>query len=301
MVFVIAVGRGVVLSFNQPARQSLISDLVPRETLRNAIALNAATLNLTRVLGPAIGGALIATIGVAGAFYLNAGSFLAVLWALWLMRIPSRPPRAHASMLHELTGGLRYLQSQPALRALVLLALLPMVFGLPYMTMLTVFAQDVLRVGGGGLGILTACSGIGAVGGALWVASRSHRVNLGGTMLVGLVAFGVALTVFAVSYWFWLSVLALIAVGAAQQVYMSSNNALIQMRVHEEYRGRVLSTLFLNRSMSPLGTMLAGFGTAFFGVQLTTAAMALTLVIMALVGGRFTTAAREPDAEPDAA
>src|ERR1700730_18755451 len=110
MVLVVAVGRGIVLSFNQPARQSLISELVPREDLKNAIALNSATLNLTRVLGPTIGGLLIATVGVAGAFYLNAATFLAVLYALALMRFPDRVPRkAPTGMLSDLAGGLSYL------------------------------------------------------------------------------------------------------------------------------------------------------------------------------------------------
>ena len=209
MVLVIAVGRGIVLSFNQPARQSLISELVPREDLRNAIALNSATLNLTRVLGPTIGGLLIATVGVAGAFYLNAASFVAVLYALALMRFPERPPRARSgSVLSELAGGLAYLGRRPALRTLVVLALVPFVLGMPYMTMLTVFASDVLQVGGGGLGLLTACSGVGAVTGALWVASMAHRVRLGRLMLFGMICFGASLAVFSLSGWFWVSVVA---------------------------------------------------------------------------------------------
>jgi MFS family permease len=117
MVILIAIGRGIVLSFNQPARQSLISELVPRDDLKNAIALNSATLNLTRVLGPTIGGVLIATVGVAGAFYLNALSFLAVLYGLALMRFPDRVVRKKAtSMLADLTGGLSYLGQRPTLR-----------------------------------------------------------------------------------------------------------------------------------------------------------------------------------------
>jgi MFS transporter, DHA1 family, staphyloferrin A biosynthesis exporter len=283
MVIVIAVGRGIVLSFNQPARQSLISELVPREDLKNAIALNSATLNLTRVLGPTIGGLLIATVGVAGAFYLNAATFLAVLYALALMRFPDRLPRkAHTGMLTDLAGGLSYLVQRPTLRTLVILALLPMVLGMPYMTMLTIFASDVLKVGGGGLGLLTACSGLGAVMGALWVAANAHRVRLGRSMFLGLISFGATLLVFAVSPWFWLSVLALIAVGAAQQIYMSSNNALIQTNVEEEFRGRIVSTLFLNRSTVPLGTVLAGVGTTFFGVQATSAVMAAGLLVLAM-------------------
>jgi MFS family permease len=293
MVIVIAVGRGIVLSFNQPARQSLISELVPREDLKNAIALNSATLNLTRVLGPTIGGLLIATVGVAGAFYLNAATFLAVLYALALMRFPDRVARkAQTGMLSDLAGGLSYLVQRPTLRTLVILALLPMVLGMPYMTMLTIFASDVLKVGGAGLGLLTACSGAGAVMGALWVAANAHRVRLGSLMFFGLIAFGATLLVFAVSPWFWLSVVALVAVGAAQQIYMASNNALIQTHVEEEYRGRILSTLFLNRSTVPLGTVLAGVGTTFFGVQPTSAVMAAGLLVLALAVGYFAPATR---------
>ena len=296
MVILIAIGRGIVLSFNQPARQSLISELVPRDDLKNAIALNSATLNLTRVLGPTIGGVLIATVGVAGAFYLNAASFLAVLYALALMRFPDRTPRkTHGSMLAELAGGLGYLLKRPMLRTLVLLALVPMVLGMPYMTMLTVFASDVLKVGGGGLGVLTACTGTGAVIGALWVAGNAHRTRLGPLMFYGLMGFGAALVAFSLSPWFWLSVPALVAVGAGQQVYMSSNNALIQTNVEEEYRGRIVSTLFLNRSMVPLGTVVAGVGTQIFGVQATTAVMAAGLLLLALSVSRLAPSARELD------
>jgi MFS transporter, DHA1 family, staphyloferrin A biosynthesis exporter len=296
MVLLIAIGRGIVLSFNQPARQSLISDLVPREDLKNAIALNSATLNLTRVLGPTIGGLLIATVGVAGAFFLNAVSFLAVLYGLAQMRFPARKPRrAHASMAADLTGGLTYLRSKPTLRTLVLLAMLPMVLGMPYMTMLTVFASDVLHVGGGGLGLLTACSGVGAVSGALWVAANAHQVRLGRLMFVGLIGFGAMLLVFAVSPWFWISVLALMAVGASQQIYMASNNALIQTSVEEEFRGRIVSTLFLNRSMVPLGTVMAGLGTQVVGVQATSAAMATGLLLLAVLVARFAPAVRNLD------
>lgn len=289
MVLVIAVGRGVMMSFNQPARQSMISDIVPREDLRNAIALNSATLNLTRVLGPTLGGVLIATVGVAGAFFFNAASFLGVLYGLALMRFSERPRQPHGGVMRDLLGGLAYLRQQPTLAALVMLALVPMVFGIPYMTMLTVFAKDVLAVGGAGLGVLAACSGVGAVIGAMFVAASDNlKVRLQSLMLGGLVAFGLTLAIFALSPWFWLSAIALVGVGASQQMYMATNNTLIQTRVAEEYRGRVMSTLFLNRSMVPLGTLLAGFGTAAVGAPYTVAAMAGVLVLLALVAARYT-------------
>ncbi|MBI2909217.1 MAG: MFS transporter [Chloroflexi bacterium] len=293
MVVAIAIGRGVMMSFNQPARQSLISELVPPGSLMNAIALNSATMNLTRVLVPAIGGGLIATVGVAGAFYFNAASFLAVLYGLALMQFPARQRKANGSIRADLLAGIRYLMGLPALRTLVLLALLPMVFGMPYMTMLTVFASDVLKVGGGGLGLLTASSGAGAMSGALFIASSFRSAGRGRFMLGGLVAFGSSLIIFSFSHWLWLSFLALIAVGFSQQAYMATNNTLIQTCVDKDYRGRVLSTLFLNRGMVPLGAMLAGFGEGLVGIQAITGGMAAVLVIVALLAARFASAARE--------
>jgi MFS family permease len=282
----------VALAFNFPARQSLISDLVPRDLLSNAIALNQATMNLTRIIGPTIGGILIVTVGVAGAFYLNGLSFVAVLGGLALMRFPPRQTRAKKGILADLMGGLRYIQGEPDLRLLVMLALVPMILGMPYMTMLTVFASDVLNVGGDGLGLLVACSGSGAVCGALFIASRKSGTNGRRIMFVGLLGFGAALLVFALSPSIWLSAASLMVVGFSQQVYNAQNNALIQEEVDPEYRGRVLSTLFLNRGLIPLGTVFAGFGTDLVGAPITLAGMAAMLLLLAvMVSGRRLVAA----------
>lgn len=299
MVLLVAVGRGIALSFNLPARQSLISDLVPREILSSAIALNQATNNLTRVLGPAIGGLLIASIGVAGAFYINGFSFLAVLYGLALMRFPPREVRQKQGILTDLLGGLRYLRGEPNIRTLVVLALVPMILGQPYMTMLTVFASDVLRVGTSGLGLLMACSGAGAVCGALFIASRGAKRGRRRLMRIGLIAFGATLLVFSLSPWLWLSAGTLLAVGFSQQVYNAQNNALVQEEVDPEYRGRVVSTLFLNRGLVPLGTAVAGFGTDLWGAPVTLGTMAGLLVLLAVfVTGRrlVATAASTPAA-----
>lgn len=293
MVLIIGAGRGIMMSFNQPARQSLISEMVPAGDLMNAIGLNSATMNLTRVIGPAIGGGLIATVGVAGAFYFNAGSFVAVLVGLALMEFPPHRHKENGSIAADLLAGIRYLTRQPALRTLVLLLLIPMVLGMPYQTMITVFASDVLKIGGGGLGLLSASAGFGATAGALFVASSSRSTGRVPFMLMALIAFGASLSVFAVSQWLWLSFTALIAVGFSQQAYMATNNTLIQTYVDKDYRGRVLSTLFLNRSMVPLGTMLAGFGTEVIGAPAIVGGMGAALVAVALVAGRFAKAARE--------
>jgi MFS family permease len=164
----------------------------------------------------------------------------------------------------------------------VILALAPMIFGVPYQTMLTVFASDVLNVGSAGLGLLTAASAVGAVIGALWVATRGGRGNRQGLMIVGLIGFGVCLIAFSFSPWLWFSIAMLTGVGFSQQTYMALNNALIQEEVDPEFRGRVVSTLFLNRGMVPLGTIMAGFGADIFGPQITVASMAAVLVVLAV-------------------
>jgi MFS transporter, DHA1 family, staphyloferrin A biosynthesis exporter len=292
MVLVIAAGRGIMMSFNQPAKQSLVSELVPREDLSNAIALNSANFNLTRIIGPVIGGVLIATVGMAGAFFINAASFVAVLGGLALMRFPPRTATPRRGVLDDVVGGVEYVRTQPTLQALLVLALLPVVLGMPYMTILTVFARDVLEVGGTGLGLLTACASVGALLGALYVAATGPN-RRGLLMLGALVLFGLSLAVFSFSHSVWLSALMLLAVGWAQQVYMTTNNTIVQERVAEEFRGRVLSIVFLNRGMIPLGTMLAGFGTAVFGVERTMGAMAAALVLVAALAVRFAPSLRE--------
>jgi MFS transporter, DHA1 family, staphyloferrin A biosynthesis exporter len=300
MVMVIAAGRGITMSFNQPARQSLISELVPPRDLMNAIALSSATQNLTRVIGPAIGGVLIATVGVAGAFYLNSASFLAVLWGLVLMEFGQRLRRPHTTMLSDLIGGFNYLRREPSLLTLVLLALIPMVFGMPYMAMLTVFAKDVLKVGSTGLGLMTSCAGIGAVAGALTIASMGSNRRQVQIMLAGLVGFGASLLAFSASSWLWLSIPSLLLVGATRQVYMTSNNSLIQTKVSPEYRGRVLSTIFLDRGLVPLGTIMAGAGTEWFGPQVGLGGLAFMLLLLALAASRWAPAAIERSAKaPD--
>jgi MFS transporter, DHA1 family, staphyloferrin A biosynthesis exporter len=288
MVLAIAALRGVMLSVNLPTRQALLSDIVDREHLSNAIALNSATLNLTRVFGGSLGGLGITLVGVSGVFLINGLSFIILIVALAAMTIPPMEElKARKNVIRSIGEGLSYVRHHETLRSLTILALVPMIFGMPYMTMLTVFASDVLQVGGSGLGLLTSCTGIGAMTGALFVASRGPNDNRRSMMLWGLVGFGFSLMAFAASHWLFVSAALLVVTGFCQQLYNALNNTLIQEDADEEYRGRVVSTLFLNRGMVPLGTMLAGFGTDLIGAQFTTGAMATVLMLLAgLAAGR---------------
>ncbi len=208
LIFAIAALRGTMTSFNMPARQSLTSDLVPREDLANAIALNSATMNFTMIVGPSMSGLLIVGIGVAGCFYLNGPSFLAVLWTLNAMTFPKKRPRSPtASVRRSLAEAFAYIRSDRTIFLLVMIATVPMFFGQPYMTMLAAFAYDVLSVGPTGLGILTSVTGLGAVVGGLALASLGKSAPRGRIMLVGMALFGLLLTLFCYSSWMPLSVL----------------------------------------------------------------------------------------------
>jgi len=288
MVFAIATARGIVNSFNQPARQALISELVPQEDLPSAIALNSTTFNLSKVFGPALSGVLIATIGINEAFYLNTVSIGIALYCLALMSFPAPEPRVKSSksMLGDLMAGIAYLQQEKALRTLVILALVPMVLGQPYQTMLTVFARDVFESGSMGLGVLQSTAAIGAMFGIFFVASsKTARFNL--QMIVGLGVYGLALTLFAMSPSMAFALPLLLVVGLSQQTYQTSNNTLLQMNVAPEYRGRVLSTLFLQRGMVPLGTMFAGLATEAFGPRWAVGGMAVALLAIAILAAPF--------------
>jgi MFS family permease len=280
-VFAIAAGRGIVMSINMPTRQAMLSDIVERKDLTNAIALNSATMNLTRVLGGSIGGILITIIGTGGVFLVNGLSTVILIVTLSLMVIPPLATDARRrSILRSIGDGLSYIRANDILLSLIILALAPMVFGMPYMTLLPIFADEVLGIGNEGYGVLVAFTGIGAMVGALTIAGTSNMRHRGRVMLLVMIAFGVMLFAFSRSADPTFSYALLLGVGAGQTTYMALNNTLLQTHASDEMRGRVMSVFFLNRGMVPLGTVGAGFLTEFIGVQWTTSLMASVLVAL---------------------
>lgn len=282
-IFVIGTLRGIVMSFNMPARVAVISDLVPKHDLANAVALNSATYHVTRIIGPAISGVLIATAGASTPFFVNGISFLAVLYTLHAMDLPPKAARMRQSaMWHDLKEGLVYIRGNTNMLALVLIAIVPMLLGQPYMSMLTVFAKDVLDIGAMGLGLLTSSAAAGAVAGALFIASLGDFRRKGALMLGGMFGFGVILCLFSFSPWPVLSVFFVILVGVMNTAYTSSNNTIIQLMAPDEMRGRIMSTLFLNRALVPMGTALAGALAVMVGTPVAMGSMAAAVAIMAV-------------------
>ena len=279
-IYVIAALRGAIMSFNMPARQSMISNLVPKEYLQNAVALNMATNNLTRVLGPSMGGILIAFCGIDWLFYLNGISFFAILLTLYLIkyeRIKSDKPKA--SPLQELKEGYIFIRQNRLLVYLIFLAVIPMFFGQPYLTMLTVFARDVLRIGPIGLGLLTSTASLGSILGALYVAGRRRALTIR-FMLGAIMVFGLALFMFSFSKRVVPSLIFLFLAGAGNMVYNSANNTLLQLNAPDEYRGRVVSVLFINRAMVSLGTAFTGLLASIFGAPVALGFMAAIVMML---------------------
>jgi len=258
-VLVIVFLNGIVNAFNTPVRQSIVSDLVPRKDLANAIAINSTQFQSSRTLGPALAGVLLAAVGPGWCFFLNGVSFVAVIWTLLVMQVPPLPPRPRPPALQSVREALVYVRGHALIWTLLLAAGIPSLFGMAYMFLLPAFAETVLDAGPAGLGVLQSAVGIGALAGALTIASLPARLRGGATMLAALVVLGLALAAFGASQAFVLSVAALFAVGFSQMVYNNLRMTFVQGLAADEMRGRVLSLLTLATfGLQPLGAIEAG-------------------------------------------
>jgi MFS family permease len=259
-IIVLAALLGVVNAFDVPARQSFLIEMVVREDLMNAIALNSSMFNGARVIGPAIAGILVARIGEGWCFFANAVSYIAVIIGLLMMKLgPLRTASKDSSPFEHIAEGFRFVRRTKPILALVLLIGLVSLVAVPYSVLMPIFADRVLRSGAHGLGILMGATGIGALLGALTLAIRRGVQGLGRVVGLSAGGFGVSLILFAFSRSFWLSVALLIPVGYAVMLQMSSSNTLIQAMVPDELRGRAMAMYtMMFMGMAPVGSLFAG-------------------------------------------
>ena len=259
-IFVLAVLLGVVNAFDIPGRQAFLVDMVGKEDLMNAIALNSSMFNGARIIGPAIAGILVAKIGEGWCFFANAVSYIAVIIGLLMMRVHARTlSTAEGSPLSHMLQGFRWVWRTGPIRSLLLLLGLVSLVAMPYTVLMPVFADKVLHGGARGLGILMGATGVGALLGALTLASRTGVRGLGRWVAYSCGGFGVSLILFSFSRDFWLSVALLLPVGFCMMLQMSASNTLIQAMVPDELRGRVMalySMMFMG--MAPFGALLGG-------------------------------------------
>jgi MFS family permease len=257
----LSIVQGMVNAFDMPARQALLVEMIAsRADLPNAIALNSSLVNGARLIGPAAAGAVIAWTGEAWCFVIDAVSYLAVVAALLAMRLPKRNrPRRDGSMGRHIAEGFRYAFGFAPVRALLLLLALVSFAAMPQSVLLPVFAGNVLGGGPNTLGLLSGASGLGALAGALFLASRSTVLGLGRVIVAATILLGLGLMGFAESRSVWLSMALLLATGAGMMVQMAASNTIIQTIVDEDKRGRVMSFYGMAfQGAAPFGSLLAG-------------------------------------------
>lgn len=280
-LFVIAVGFGLGNAFDIPARQAFAVDMVGREDLVNAIALNSSMFNGARIVGPAIAGILVAAVGEGWCFLGNAVSYIAVISGLLVMKITPILRRRTGSTFANIAEGFSYVYGTRPVRGLLLLLGIVSLMGMPYAVLMPIFASEYLGGGSDTLGYLMGASGAGALVAALVLASRKHVFGLGRWVGGACGAFGICLVLFSLSRNFWLSALILVPVGFSMMTQMASSNTVVQAMVPDELRGRVMSVYsMMFMGMAPFGSLLAGSLAGWIGAP-ETVALGGTLCIVA--------------------
>ena len=266
---------GVVNTFDIPGRQAFIVDMVGKDDLMNGIALNSALFNGARIVGPAIAGVLIGEFGLAPCFFINAASYLAIIVMLAMMKIePPETKRERTPVFRELKDGLVYVKSEPRVMWLIFMVAVTSLIGMPYVALMPIFARDILHVGAKGLGLLMGCAGVGAVTGALTLASFGAGRNKGATAFVAAYVASAALLLFSFSRVFVVSNILIAIVGWGMITQFATINTTIQREVPDALRGRVMSLYILVfMGFMPIGNLIVGAAAHYFG---TPAAVAMS-------------------------
>ncbi len=288
-VIALMVMQGVVNAFDMPARQAFVVQMVDdRADLPNAIALNSSMVNATRLIGPAIGGVIIAQVGEGYCFAIDGFSYLAVIASLLAMRVKplTAQPRTR-KVMEELAEGWRYVSGSVPIRSILLLLALVSLLGMPYTVLMPVFAARVLHGGPHTLGILMASIGVGALTGVLALAGRQSVIGLGRVIYVSAGIFGLALIGFGLSKFLWLSMALLLVTGFGMMRQMAASNTILQTIIEDEKRGRVMSFYAMAiAGMSPFGSLLAGLLATRFGAPVTVAFSGVVCLIGAALFAR---------------
>jgi MFS family permease len=256
----LATMQGLISAVEIPARQALFVELVGREDLLDAIALNSSGFNLARIIGPSIAALVIANAGLAWCFAINALSYIAVLGGLFLIKLPAFTPAVHRlTPIQGLVQGIRYMRATPAVSALMRIVAVYAIFGVPYLVLMPVIARDVLGTGASGYGFLLTFVGIGALAGALTLAARARRIRRGRWLMYSSYAFSTLLVIFSFVRSVRLAAAVLLFTGLTMIINSALANGILQTLVPDELRGRVMSAyVFVYVGLSPIGAFTAG-------------------------------------------
>jgi len=285
-VIALSIFQGIVNAFDTPARQAFAVDMVEgARDLPNAIAINSMMFNSARLVGPMVAGLLIAVAGEGVCFLVDGVSYLAVIGCLLGMRVrPGMLRRTQPPVWQGLREGVDYIMGFEPIRGLLLLVATASLLGMSYVVLLPVFAREVLHGGAHTYGFLASASGLGALAGAAYLASRTSVRGLGKVIAWGGVLFGAALAAFAFCHTLWLSLITLFAVGFGMMVQNASANTILQTIVHDDKRGRVMSFYALSvLGIAPFGSLLAGSVAAKVGAPWTIFGGGIACILGALV------------------
>jgi MFS family permease len=279
----LAVFFGFLSAFEVPTRQALIAEIVDREDLMNAIALGSTAFNVARVVGPAMAGALIATVGLAACFFANAASYLAVIASLLIMRVGPRPPVVHVPALQAMREGFGYVFGNRWPRAVVTIIATFAVFGFSFMTMMPVFARDALHLDASGYGALVSAVGAGAAAAAFFIAGVGGRTRRARLVLGSSVLFGLVLTGAALAPNLWSAIILFTLAGGLMALNGIAANTMLQTQAPDRLRGRVMGFYsFVVLGMAPFGSLEAGWIAERYGVRAAIASGGLVCLAVAL-------------------
>lgn len=259
-IYILAALLGIVSAFDIPGRQAFVVDMVGKEDLVNAIALNSSIFQSGRIIGPAIAGILVSLLGEGWCFFANGISYIAVIIGLLLMKgMKTLRVYSSGSVFQNIAEGFNYAVAQKPIRYILLLLGILSFAGMPYTVLMPIFADQILHGGASGLGLLMGAIGVGALFGALSVASKTGIRGLGRWVTFSAAGFGISLILFSISRNFWISILCLLPAGYTMLMGMASSNTLIQSLVSDRFRGRVMAVYsMMLMGMAPLGSLMAG-------------------------------------------
>ena len=266
-IMAIALLNGIVMAFDAPSRQAMVVELVGRQNLSNAIALNSVAFNSSRIIGPALAGVFVSAIGMSGCFYLNGISFVPLIAALLIIRTQrSSAPVRNNSALRDLKQGFIFLKGNRLILLLIAIVGITSLFGISYAILMPVFANDILKVGIKGMGLLMAGAGLGALIGALTLAHLGDFRSKGRFLFWCGMVFSFSLVLFGLSRVYLLSFISLIFLGGSSVSSVALINTLLQTRVPDEFRGRVMGVFMLTfAGLTPFGNLISGALAEAFG------------------------------------
>jgi MFS transporter, DHA1 family, staphyloferrin A biosynthesis exporter len=278
--------RSVLMAMIIPVRNALIPNLVPESQVASAVAVDSGVRNISRIVGPAIAGTLLAVMEVADVFWISACSIVAVLLSLFVVHPESDRSAASNNMKADIQEAAVYVKNSPVVQSLLILAVVPMVFAFPYTAMMPLFAEDLLQLGPEGLGVLLSVAAAGALVGSAWLSLGSETEGAGKWLVCSIIGFGLFLLLFMTAETLITAAVLMFLVGLASATYRTISRVTLQTRVPDRLRGRILSIALMDRGLMPLGAILIGAvaewaGALWAGMVMGGGCVAVTLAVLA--------------------